>query len=514
MATNNTEAFQISNKRIAKNTAFLYVRMLLLLVISLYTARIVLKALGEFDYGLYNVVGGIVILFSVVNGVLSSGTSRFLTFDLGKGDTESLRNTFSAAFAMHTVAALVVLLLSETAGVWFLNTQLVIPADRMVAANWVFQFSVITAMLSLTQVPYSASIISHERMDIYAWTGLAEGIFKLLTAYIILYADIPDKLIVYGLFNLMWNVALQLYYRYYCIRHFPESRLKVVREKAVYKKILSFSLWDLGGALGGTANTQGMSFLLNIFFGLVANAARGIAVQVEANLQKFADNFMTAVRPQIVKSYAIQDYQGFFKLIFESSKYSYFLLFIVTLPVFLECDYILDLWLVNVPENTGIFLQWIMATHVFRAMSRPVIDGCHATGNIKYLNLYTSFVILLTLPCSWIAFEIGYPPVSIFIIHGFMRCLCNFVELYVLKKEITFSIREYLFKVMSRCLIVTVLVSIPPVLVTLYMDSSFIRLCLTTSVSLLSVGIGTYYLVLQREYREKLMGVIIKKIKS
>ncbi len=513
MPSQNTETFQVSNKRIAKNTAFLYVRMLLLLVISLYTARIVLKALGESDYGLYNVVGGIVILFSVVNGVLSSGTSRFLTFDLGSGNAANLRNTFSAAFAMHTVAALIVLVLSETVGIWFLNTQLVIPPVRMVAANWVFQFSVITAMLSLTQVPYTASIISHERMDIYAWTGLAEGVFKLLTAYIILYADLPDKLIAYGLFNLVWNVILQMYYRYYCIHNFPESRLKVVRDKTVYKKMLSFSLWDLGGAIGGTANTQGMSFLLNIFFGLVANAARGIAVQVEANLQKFADNFMTAVRPQIVKSYAVRDYKGFFKLIFESSKFSYFLLFMVTLPVFLECEFILKLWLVNVPENTGVFLQWIMVTHVFRAMSRPVIDGCHATGNIKYLNLYTSFTILLTLPCSWLAFEMGYPPVSIFIIHGFLRCLCNFVELYVLKKEVPFSIREYINKVMLRCLLVTLLVSIPPVLIICFISPSLTRLCFTIIISLASVGIGSYYLVLQREYREKLLVTIKKKLR-
>ncbi len=487
--------------------------MLLLLVISLYTARIVLKALGESDYGLYNVVGGIVILFSVINGVLSAGTSRFLTFDLGRGNSAKLRNTFSAVFAMHAAAALIVLLLSETAGLWFLNTQLVIPADRMSAANWVFQFSVITAMLSLTQVPYSASIISHERMDIYAWTGLAEGLFKLLTAYAILYIDLPDKLIAYGLLHLIWNAILQLYYRYYCIRKFPESRLKLVRDQTVYKDMLAFSLWDLGGAIGGTVNVQGMSFLLNIFFGLVANAARGIAIQVESNLQKFADNFMTAVRPQIVKSYAVHDYNNFFKLIFESSKYSYFLLFVVTLPVFLECDYILNLWLVKVPDNTGLFLRCIMITHVFRAMSKPVIHGCHATGNIKYLNLYTSFTILLTLPCSWVAFEMGYPSVSIFIIHGFLRCLCNFVELHVLKKEVTFSIKEYLVKVMFKCLIVTIIVSIPPVLVTYYMPTSFLRMCITIIISILSVGIGIYYLILQREYREKLVIAVKNKIK-
>jgi Na+-driven multidrug efflux pump len=255
-----------------------------------------------------------------------------------------------------------------------------------------------------------------------------------------------------------------------------------------------------------------MSFMLNIFFGLVANAARGIAVQVESNLQRFADSFMTAVRPQIVKSYAVQDFKGFFKLIFESSKYSFFLLFLVTLPVFLECDYILKIWLVNVPENTCIFLRWIMMTHVFRAMSRPVIDGCHATGNIKYLNLYTSFTILLTLPCSWLAFKMGYPPVSMFIIHGFFRCLCNFVELYVLKKEVSFRISEYLVHVVCRCLLVSVLVSTPPILVIFFLDASFARMCITIIVSMLSVGLGTYFFILQREYREKLIIMLRNRV--
>ena len=513
MPINNTETFQASNKRIAKNTVFLYIRMLILLVISLYTSRVILHALGEEDYGLYNVVGGIVVLFSVVNGVLSSGTSRFLTYELGRGDLGNLKATFSAAFAMHLVAAIVVLLLSETVGLWFLNAKLVIPEARMAAANWVFQFSVISAMLSLTQVPYAATIISHERMDIYAWTGLAEGVFKLLIAILLQYTAIPDKLIAFGILNLVWSVSLQLYYRYYCIKTFPESKLTVVKDKSIYRKMLSFSLWDFSGAMGGTVNTQGMSFLLNIFFGLVANAARGVAVQVESNLQKFADNFMTAVRPQIVKNYAIKNYEGFFNLIFESSKYSYFLLLLVTLPVFMECDYILQLWLVTVPQNTGIFLKWIMVTHLFRSMSRPVIDGCHATGNVKNLNLYTSFVILLTLPLSWLAFKIGYPPVTIFIIHGFLRCLCNFIELYVLKKEIEFSIRYYLRSVMLRCIIVTLLVALPSLILIEVMAPSFIRFCLNVTASVLSVGMGVYFFILNKEHKKKILEMIKGRIK-
>lgn len=513
MPAQESNTFKINSKRIAKNTILLYIRMLVLLLISLYTSRIVLNALGESDYGLYNVVGGIVVLFSVVNGVLTAGTSRFLTYELGSGNEESLKTTFSAAFTLHLLAALVVLLLSETVGLWFLNTQLVIPPERMVAANWVFQFSVITCMLTLTQVPYSASIISHERMDIYAWTGLTEGVFKLGVAFFILYIDLTDKLIAYALLCMLWNAVLQIYYRFYCSKNFPESHLSRVKDKAVYKKLLTFSLWDFGGAMGSVVNTQGMSFLLNIFFGLVANAARGIAVQVESALQSFSSNYMTAVKPQIVKSYSIKDYTSFFRLIFESSKYSYFLLLVVTLPVFLECDSILKLWLVNVPENTAIFLKWIMVTHLFRAMSSPVIQGCHATGNIKYLNLYT-LIVLFTLPCAWVAFKLGYPPVTIFIIHGFLRCLCNFIELYVLKKEVDFSIRSYLITVMLRCLWVTALVVILPAIIIFTMEPSFLRLCISTVVSVLSVGAGVFFLILEKAQREKLLEVAKNRIRK
>lgn len=513
MSVQESNTFQINSKRIAKNTILLYIRMLVLLLISLYTSRIVLNALGESDYGLYNVVGGIVVLFSVVNGVLTAGTSRFLTYELGTGNKETLRTTFSAAFTLHLLAAGVVLLLSETVGLWFLNTQLVIPPERMVAANWVFQFSVVTCMLTLTQVPYSASIISHERMDIYAWTGLAEGVFKLGVAFLILYIDFSDKLIAYALLCMLWNAALQFYYRIYCSKNFPESHLTRVKDKAVYKKLLTFSLWDFGGAMGSVVNTQGMSFLLNIFFGLVANAARGIAVQVESALQSFSSNYMTAVKPQIVKSYSIKDYTSFFRLIFESSKYSYFLLLVVTLPVFLECDSILKLWLVNVPENTAIFLKWIMVTHLFRAMSSPVIQGCHATGNIKYLNLYT-LIVLFTLPCAWVAFKLGYPPVTIFIIHGFLRCLCNFIELYVLKKEVDFSIRSYLKTVMLRCLWVTALVVILPTIVIITMEPTFLRLCISTAISILSVGAGVFFLILEKPQREKLLEVAKNRIRK
>lgn len=512
--TPKTIRFEINSRRIAKNTIFLYLRMLILLVINLYVARLILNALGEDDYGLYNVVGGIVLLFTVVNGVLTAGTSRFLTFDLGKGDLESLRKTFSAAFTMHCIVALIVFLLSETVGLWFLNTQLVIPNDRIITANWLFQFSIISAMLSLTQVPYSSTIVSHERMDVYAWAGLSEGIFKLIMSLSLVYIEFNDKLIAYGLMILFWNLSLQIFYRYYCMRNFSESKLMLIKDKSVYKKMLSFSMWDLGGALGGVANSQGINFLLNIFFGLVANAARGLAVHVETALQGFANNFTTAVRPQIVKSYASMNYKGFFKLIFESSKYSYFLLLIVTLPLLIECEYVLTLWLINVPNYTVTFIRWIMAVNLFRAMARPVIDGCHATGNIKKLNLYTSSVIILTLPCSWLAFKLGAPPEAVFIIYGANLCINSFVELYVLKLEIDYSIKKYIYEVMLKCLGVTSIVIILPIFIHYIFEPSFIRLCCTTLLTEVSIVFCVIYFILNSEQRNKVYLTVKCRIKK
>lgn len=513
MATEST-SINADNRRIVKNTAFLYVRMLLLLFINLYTARIILNALGESDYGLYNVVGGIIVVFSVINGVLAAGTSRFLTYDLGKGDFVALKKTFSASFTMHAVTALLVLLLSETVGLWFLNTQLVIPPDRIVAANWIYQFSIATAMLTLTQIPYSASIISHERMNVYAWTGIAEGLLKLVISFSLIYVSYPDKLIAYGFLIFLLSATLQVYYRYYCVSHFLETRLTIVKEKSVYNRMLSFSLWDMGGALGSVANSQGMNFLLNIFFGLVVNTARGLAVQVESAILQFSNNFMTAVRPQIVKCYAKKEYNRYFELIFESSKYSYFLMLVVALPVILEGDYILKLWLINVPQFTVVFLRLTLMTSIFRSMARPVIDGCHATGNIKNLNLYTCSVVVLTLPLTWMAFKMGYPPEATFIIYGVLLCLNNFVELYVLKKEIDFSIRNYLSIVMVRCLVLTVFISIIPVMIVITIEPSFTRLCLSVMASLVCVGFCVYFFILNKSQRTQVITIAMNRLKE
>jgi O-antigen/teichoic acid export membrane protein len=269
--------------------------------ISLYTQRFILEALGINDFGLYNVIGGIVTLFTIINSALSSGSSRFLTFELGRGDQVSLKNTFSASFIIHCFIALLVFILAETIGLWYINTYLVVLPGRLAAANWVYQFSIVSAMLSLTQVPFSAIIIAHEKMRIYAGVGIAESLYKLLVVYFLLKISAFDKLIFYGLSICIGSILTQLFYRFYCIHNFNECKLLIVKDKKYYKNMLFFSVWDIIGGFTGVGNAQGINILINYFFGVAVNAARGIAYQVENALMLFSNNFMLAVKPQIVK---------------------------------------------------------------------------------------------------------------------------------------------------------------------------------------------------------------------
>lgn len=502
-----------SNRNIAKNTMFLYGRMLLMMGINLFSSRIILQALGIEDYGLYNVIGSVVMMFSMVNGTLSAGTSRFIIFELGKGNIETLRKTFTAAFSMHLVLAIIVLILAETIGLWFVNYKMVIPSDRYFVANCLYQFSIVTCMLSLTQVPYNAIIIAHERLNIYAWVGISEAIFKLILISVIYYITFLDKLICYGLMLMCWNVLLQLYYRTYCKRKFEEATLTVVKDKSVYKRILSFSLWDSVGALCTVGNSQGVNIMMNLFFGTVVNAARGIAYQVENALTQFSSNFMVAVQPQIVKLYAKEKHEEFFKLIFESAKFSYFLLFLVSLPVFLEAEYILSIWLVEVPEYTVIFLRLIIICRLIRAINTPIMQGVHATGNIKWMNILSGGSnLLLQLPLTFLLYKMGRPPQSAFEIIIGLYIVANYMENISLKKNINFSIWMFTKNVYLKCILISLLSSIPSILITFMFQISFFRLLLSVLIGSLSIVMNVYYLVLSKETRNKIVLIIRNKM--
>ena len=487
--------------------------MLLTMGISLYTSRLVLKALGAEDFGVYDVVGGFVSLFAVINGALSAGTSRFIIYELGRGDKDILRKTFSASYGIHVLIAVIVFILAETIGLWYLNTYMVIPEGRLSAANWVYQFSVISIIFGLTQVPYNALIIAYERMKIYAWISIVEVTFKLLMIYFLLYINSIDKLIYYGLLLCVWSVSIRYYCRFYCVRRFPESKLMIVKEKEYYTRMLSFSFWDLMGHFCVAGNLQGINLLINYFFGVIVNAARGIAYRVEGAIMQFSNNFMLAVKPQIVKLYAAGQIDKMVSLVFESSKYSFFLLYIVALPVFLDADYVLGIWLGDVPEQSALFVRCVIIICMIRSFASPVVQAVHATGNIKWLNLYAGGAsILLSIPSTYLFFKLGYPPVVSFYVIGITGLICNLLELYVLKKEIPFGILKYVVQVYGKGILIFLLSATPLYFLHASMEMSFIRLLLICVTDAVLVGLLVFFIGMSSADRQKLILLIENKI--
>lgn len=503
-----------SNKTIAKNTIYLYFRSFLMMAISLFSSRVILQALGVDDYGLYGAIGSIVAMFVMINGVLAAGTSRFLTFELGKGDIERLRKTFSASFTMHVALALILFILLEIIGVWFLNNKMNIPEGREHAANVVFQLSILSCMSSLIQVPYSACIIAHERMGVYAYIGIAEAVFKLALIFVLLYVPFNDNLIAYAAILAIWSIGLQLWYMIYCSKHFTESNLIIVRDKDIYKGMLSYSMWDFIGQFCATGNTQGVNILINMFFGVSMNAARSVAYQVENAIIQFSSNFMTSVQPQIVKSYAKGDFNRFFELIYAGGQYSFFLLFIVSLPIFIEADYILSLWLVEVPPMSVMFLRCVMIITLLRVPSQTIVRGVHATGKVKVLNLTSGLYSAATfLPVLYILYKFGLPVWFCFIVQAFNSLIvCTFLEMRALKINIDYSMWDYYKKVYFKSVGICLLAVFPSILPILFMNESFVRLLLTVVVSVVSTVIAVYYLGLSKEIQSKILSFVKSRI--
>lgn len=508
-------AGQADNKRIVKNTILLYFRSFAIMAISLYTSRIVLQALGVEDYGLYGAIGSIVSMFAIIDGVLSVGTSRFLTFELGRGDKEKLKQTFNAAFLMHCTLAVILLILLETIGVWFLNNKMVIPEGREMAANVILQLSILVSMLSLTQVPFSAVIIAHERMDIYAWVGIAEVLFKLGLVFVLLYVPFGDNLIAYGSILAAWTIGLQIFYRIFCYRLFPETHLSLCRDKSIYKSMLNYSMWDFIGQFCFTGNNHGANILINMFFGVTVNAARSVAYQVENALTQFTNNFMTSITPQIVKSYAQQDYNRFFQLIYAGGKFAFFLLFTMSLPLFLEMDYVLSLWLVEVPEYATMFLRFIMCNTLFRISSHATMNGVHATGDVKFLNLSAGLWNMLTyLPVIYILFKCDLPVWSMFFVMGQSSLVANIFDAWALHRKLKYSVSDYLKEVYLKPYLVCALSCVVPLIVFSQMESSFLRLVVTILVCVTSSLCCIYFLGLNQQMKQQVKETIDQKILS
>lgn len=498
------------NKRIAKNTVLLYFRMALTMLVALYTSRVVLEVLGASDYGLYNVVGGVVTMLGFLNGSISSGTSRFISYELGVGNKEKLRDIFNVALVSHIGISVIVFVIAETVGLWFVNTHLVFPDERMIAVNVIYQLSIITTMLQFTQIPYTSDIIAHEEMSIYAYISILEVVLKLCMVFLLKVVHDVDMLILYGLIVFFIQVLVIFLYRFYCLRKYEESHWRLVKDKQQYKQIFSFAGWDVIGALCVITQGQGVNILLNMFFGPVVNAARAVAYQVQGAFSQFTGNFMTAVNPEIVKSYARKDYKSMVKLINDASIYSFFLLLVFMMPVMFKLNVLLSLWLKKVPDDTVEFTLIILALTIIRAIARPVIMGVHATGDIKSLNLYAGGLGLLPLPVSLVALEFGASPVFVLWIIFIWGVFANIAEIAILKMKLPqFSVIEHLKKVYLRCLLVCALAVAICFLLNSYFEDNFIGFCLYYVLAFPITVMIIFYIGLPKEIQNKL----VEKIK-
>lgn len=441
--------------QIAKNTIMLYIRQIFLIIISLYTSRVVLAILGINDYGIYNVVGGIVLMFSFITSTMASASQRYLSYDIAQGDSLRLRETFSLILLSYLIISFVALFLCEIIAVWFLNTQMNIPNNRLVAANWVLQLSILTFISNLLSTPYMSVIIARERMGIYAYVSIVDGILKLFILYLLQFWG-GDKLIEYAFLYFCVTTLITMFYAFYTIKKYPESRYKYYFEIGRLKAMFAFAWWNVLGSLANVLRSQGINILLNIFFNPAVNAARGIAYNVNSAISNFSNNFYTAVRPQIIKRYASGAIDEMLDLVFVSSKFAFYLLLILSLPVLFGTDYILNMWLVNAPEYSTIFVQLIVVNSIIEVLNYPLVNAIQATGIIKTYQLIVSGFYMLNLPISYFLLKGGMQPESTMYVNIFLLLLCFWPRLLICKKVIGLSIKKYVSKVIKQIITVTV----------------------------------------------------------
>ena len=484
--------------------------MALIMLISLFTSRVVLDVLGTSDYGLYNVVGGVVAMMGFLNGSISAGTSRFITYELGIGDLNRLRNVFNVTLVSHIVIALIVFIIAETVGLWFVNTQMTFTEDRTVAVNIVYQLSVVTAMLQLTQMPYTADIIAHEKMSIYAYVSILEVILRLAMVISLMYIHNVDLLIAYSIMIFFTHLIVLIIYRCYCTKKYEESHWRFVRNVKQYKAIFSFAGWDIIGGLCVITQGQGINILLNIYFGPVINAARAISYQVQGAFTQFTSNFMTAVNPVIVKSYARKEYDTMIRLINNASLYSFFLLLVFMMPVLFKIEVLFNIWLKEIPDDTVCFTVIILVLTMIRAIARPIIVATHATGNIKTLNLYAGILGLFPLPISWVVVHYGASAVVVFWVIFLWGIFANVAEIIILKMRLPkFSILNHFYKVYVRCLIVSIVSVIICFCLNKMFNNTFWEFCIYYASAFALSCVVVFYIGLTKELRAQ----IEKKIK-
>lgn len=502
---------QDSSKRIAKNTMVLFFRMFFVLIISLYTSRVLLETLGEINYGVFSVVGGIVIVFSVISNVFSIAISRFLTYAIGIGDPQRLKEVFSTSCLIQTILAIAIGLIVELAGYWFLTTQLNIPAERMDAAIWVLHCSIVSFVIGILTTPFSALVIAHERMTAFAFVSIFEVLYKLGIVYVVKDCGY-DSLKMYSLLLLGSSIFVTTIYISYCKRSFNETCLTKKCDKKLISEIGKFAGWNLFGTSAYMLNTQGVNFLINIFFGVVVNAARGIAMQVEGAMNQLLNNFTVAINPQITKSFASGNMDYYYKLINIGTKYSFFIMLLVVTPVVFEADTILSIWLINIPQDTVVFVQLVALNVLAGSMASPMITAILATGNIKRYQIEATVISALVFPLSWIFFKLGAPAYTTYFIWGVINILLVFVRLEVLNRLANFPIKRFILSIFTRISCVSAMSIVFPWVLIKTMEPSLFRVICTIVVSVVWIMILVILIGMNTQERYFLKKKLFAKI--
>lgn len=502
-------ATQVNNKRIAQNTLLLYVRMLFIMGVSLYTSRVVLQTLGVEDFGTFGVVGSIITMFTFINAAMVTATQRYLTFEIGRNNLAQLQKVFSTSLQIHLGIALIIILLSETVGLWLLYNKLEIPATRLQAAFWVFQCSIAACVTTIMTTPYKANIIAHEEMSAFAYITIVEVILKLGIVYL-LYLLPFDKLIIYAVLILCVQIMITLSYIIYCKRHYKETTYSHSIDRPLLYEMAGFAGWSFWGNLAYILNTQGINILLNTFFGLVVNAAREFAVQIQTAVQQFVGNFQMALNPQITKTFAANEIGQMHILMQRSARFSFFLLYLLALPVIIETPYILSLWLKNVPPHTATFTQLMLIVSLISTSSSSCVIANQATGKVKRYQAIVGGILLLSLPISYATLHLGAPAYAVFIVAIFIEIIAQIARLWLLRPLINLSVRTFLQKVyLPISLVLTISLPIP-IMIWTTLEEGFIRLIAVGFACTLSVGISTLTIGLTKGERKFIIDRIRK----
>ena len=480
------------------------------MLISLYTSRVILGALGVEDYGIYNVVGGFVSMFALISAALTSACTRFLNFELGKGDPERQNVVFSTAVTIQWGLAILVAVLSEAIGVWYVNNVMVLSPERLTAANWCFQFSIFNFCMNLITVPYNASIIAHEKMKAFAYVSIFQGLAQLGISFMVYYEPF-DRLVFYALMLMVLQFLIRYMYQVYCRKHFKECHYRFIVDKPLLKHMFSYSLWHLVGNGAAVLKNHGVNLVLNFFFGPAVNAARGLANHVDGAVNQFASNFMMAMNPQITQSYSRGDLKGMFQLVNRGSRFSFYLLFVLALPVIINADYILHIWLKEVPAHTVTFIQLTLISMMITSVSGPLITAQNATGNVRNYQLVVGGILLLNLPLSYIFLRLGMIPEIVVVVAIAVEILAFLARMYMIPLTIKeFQPRLFLRDVILKCCAVVLLTVPIPLLEHVYYPENFYTFVLNVCLCLLCSMVVIYYVGCNANERAMLMAAVNK----